>query len=311
VNNHELESKMRAMASTLAPNESQRDTSGARMQRTVYEMQEQDRNPLMVKLGDASIASPFTARRTSIECVLAVLRQGRCTLVTTLQVYKILALNCLVSAYMMSVLYVMGLKQGDTQMTCMGLVVAGFFFCLSRCVSSAYVFSCLRVMFSCEWPVCRAKPLQELSSQRPPSSVFALSTMLSILGQFVVHLTCLRMATALCHSREGTDMLMTPDAEFRPNVVNTVIFLLSACMQVTTGAILSLEFSCTRATTRQVNTFVVNYRGRPFMEGLHENVALWRGAQLCYLVLLMAAMEWFQPLNAALELSRLPSTSFR
>ncbi|KAJ1398555.1 hypothetical protein B484DRAFT_406617, partial [Ochromonadaceae sp. CCMP2298] len=86
-----------------------------RMARAVKELHEQEQDPTIVKLGDASIASPFTARRTSIDSVLTVIRQGRCTLVTTIQVYKVLALNCLVSAYMMSALYLLGLKQGDNQ----------------------------------------------------------------------------------------------------------------------------------------------------------------------------------------------------
>jgi manganese-transporting P-type ATPase len=44
----------------------------------------------------------------------------------------VLALNCLVTAYMMSALYLRGLKQGDMQMTCSGLITAGLFFFLSQ-----------------------------------------------------------------------------------------------------------------------------------------------------------------------------------
>jgi hypothetical protein len=53
-------------------------------------------------------------------------------LLLLLQVYKILALNCLVSAYLMSSLYLLGLKQGDAQMTALGLVTACMFFCISQ-----------------------------------------------------------------------------------------------------------------------------------------------------------------------------------
>ena len=84
-----------------------------------------------VSLGDASVASPFTYRGTSISCCKQIALQGRCTLVTMLQIYKILGVNCLVTAVTLSRLTINGVKQGDTQLTAVGLVVAALFFFVS------------------------------------------------------------------------------------------------------------------------------------------------------------------------------------
>ncbi|TYZ58913.1 hypothetical protein PybrP1_009517, partial [[Pythium] brassicae (nom. inval.)] len=81
---------------------------------------EDDANAALVRLGDASIASPFTSKSSSIRIVKQLIRQGRCTLVTTIQMYKILGVNCLVTAYYLSTLYVSGVKNGDQQLTVMG-----------------------------------------------------------------------------------------------------------------------------------------------------------------------------------------------
>ena len=51
--------------------------------------------------------------------MLQILRYGRCTLVTTFQIYVILALNSLISAYSLSALYLDGGKNGDFYARCL------------------------------------------------------------------------------------------------------------------------------------------------------------------------------------------------
>jgi manganese-transporting P-type ATPase len=69
----------------------------------------------LLKPGDASMASPFTIKATDVMPTTDIIKQGRCTLVTTIQMFKILGLLCLSTAYNLSVLSLAGVKLGDVQ----------------------------------------------------------------------------------------------------------------------------------------------------------------------------------------------------
>ncbi|KAH3765083.1 Manganese-transporting ATPase 13A1 [Pelomyxa schiedti] len=235
----------------------------------------------LVQLGDASIASPFTCKSTSVSPVCHIVKQGRCTLVTTLQMYKILAMNCLISAYTLSVLYIDGVKLGDFQAMVIGMLIAFCFLFISR-----------------------SQPLEELSKQRPIKTLFHPVIPVSVFLQFVVHFVCLVLSLHIARASTITFPWDTapvepgvipphpsPDSVFQPNLVNTAVFLVSCAMQLA--------------------TFAVNYEGHPFMQSLTEN----KGLLFCLAALggitIFSALELSPDWNKYFQLVPLPTPAHR
>lgn len=182
--------------------------------------------------------------------------------------YQILALNCLISAYSLSVLYLDGVKYGDKQMTAMGMLMSISFMSVSR-----------------------SKPLDKLSSVKPLTSIFHPSLFISLLGQFSVHLVTMMLAVRSAKDHLPPDYRVDLDGEFKPGIVNSVVFLCSNVQSVT--------------------VFVVNLQGRPFMNGLTENRPLLWSLLAAFILTFMFASESVPSLNKYFQLVAFPDEAFR
>ncbi|KAK0266807.1 putative cation-transporting ATPase 1 [Friedmanniomyces endolithicus] len=175
-----------------------------------------DDEPPTIKLGDASVAAPFTSKLSNVVAIPNIIRQGRCTLVATIQMYKILALNCLISAYSLSVLYLDGIKFGDGQVTISGMLMSVCFLSISR-----------------------AKPVEALSKERPQNNIWNWYIIPSVLGQFAIHIITLIYITQVVHRFETPTDRSQIDLEgkFEPSLLNSAIYLLQLIQQISTFAI--------------------------------------------------------------------------
>ncbi|KAL1305471.1 hypothetical protein AAFC00_002349 [Neodothiora populina] len=218
-----------------------------------------DDEPPTIKLGDASVAAPFTSKLSNVIAIPNIIRQGRCTLVATIQMYKILALNCLISAYSLSVLYLDGIKFGDGQVTISGMLMSVCFLSISR-----------------------AKPVEELSKERPQPKIFNPYIIGSILGQFAVHIVTLIYISQYVQRTEPKKTEIDLEGEFEPSLLNSAIYLLQLI--------------------QQISTFAINYQGRPFRESIRENRGMYWGIILVAGVAFSCATEFVPEINEQLKL---------
>jgi cation-transporting ATPase 13A1 len=253
----------------------------------------EDMETPQVKLGDASMAAPFTSRIPSVRSAVDIIRQGRCTLVSAIQMQQVLVLSCLISAYSLSVLYLDGIRSSDNQMIASG----------SALTAASLAFS-------------YATPVHTLSPVRPLRSIFHPANFLSLVGQLVIHIGCMVYAVRLVKRATGEEadfpenapVAVVPEAvlknateeqrsiwdqgpPFNPSLLNTVVFLVE--------------------TVQRVCVMLVNYKGRPHMMGAVENKTLLVSLASMVIGAFACAFEVSPWLNNWLQLVPLPDDAFR
>ncbi len=84
---------------------------------------------------------------------------------------------------------------------------------------------------------------------------------------------------------------ITSPSTFKPNAVNTAVWLLT--------------------TASQTATFVTSYHGEPFMAPLSRATTLFYGTLAVYAVTMLGALGWSSDLNTFFQLVPLPSEQAR
>jgi cation-transporting ATPase 13A1 len=127
--------------------------------------------------------------------------------------YKILALNCLLTAYSLSVLALKGVKFSDYQSTYMGFAVSIFFLMLSRAV-----------------------PLKNLNENKPPNTIFTISAIISIVGQAIVDLIAMLLIIKYTEIMDPISIaeVKSLDEDFSPTLMNTIMFIYQMINQTIT-----------------------------------------------------------------------------
>ncbi|KAH9255129.1 hypothetical protein BASA81_006888 [Batrachochytrium salamandrivorans] len=250
-----------------------------------------------IRPGDASVAAPFTSRVPSVRSVVHLIRQGRCTLLSSLQQQQIMMLECTISAYTYAQISLEGSRSSERQM-----------------MVSSWLIMAASLSFS------YATPIEKMSPVKPLRSLFHPAVFVSIVGQAAIHLYSMSQAVKMATETMGPEALakvvafnkavqagtqeLEQDEEdplkmltqiwhkpFLPNLMNTTVFL------VETAQIMSVLF--------------VNYKGRPFMKGMLENHTLFLSLFVCIGGVAFASWEVLPEFNRALHFYPFPDDEYR
>ncbi|XP_010132858.1 PREDICTED: probable cation-transporting ATPase 13A2, partial [Buceros rhinoceros silvestris] len=181
---------------------------------------------------EASVASPFTSRVATIECVPTVIREGRCSLVTSFGVFKYMALYSLVQFVSVLLLYTINTNLSDFQFLFFDLIIT----------------TTVAVLMG------RTGPAQELGVERPQGALISVLVLGSLLLQTALLITVQVLSYYITISQSWyvplNSTVMAP--QNLPNYENTVLFCVTGFQYL----ILAVAMS----------------KGYPFREPLYTNV---------------------------------------
>ncbi|KAM9343527.1 polyamine-transporting ATPase 13A2 isoform 2-T2 [Pholidichthys leucotaenia] len=171
---------------------------------------------------EASVASPFTSKTENISCVPLLIREGRCSLVTSFSLFRYMALYSLIQFCSVLILYTVRTSIADLQ----------FLYC------DLFLVTLLAILMG------RGVPSEKLHPCRPPASLLALPVLCSLLIHICMivlgQLAALLIATSenwyipLNSTVFGTANL--------PNVENTCVFGMSGFQYIIMAVVVTKSY---------------------------------------------------------------------
>jgi len=167
---------------------------------------------------EASIASPFTSKISNISCVIDVIKEGRCALVTSFNIFKYMALYSMIQFCSVLLLYSISSNLGDLQ----------------------YLYIDLFVITSFAVTLSRSAPAKEFTSERPLGRLVHPIVFFSLIGQILVQIGfqvfCFLYVQSLPSYKPITSFVSTD------NIVcfeNTVLFTFTSFQYIIVAVIFS------------------------------------------------------------------------
>uniref|UniRef100_A0A3B5QCH2 ATPase cation transporting 13A2 n=1 Tax=Xiphophorus maculatus TaxID=8083 RepID=A0A3B5QCH2_XIPMA len=171
---------------------------------------------------EASVASPFTSKTENISCVPLLIREGRCSLVTSFSLFRYMALYSLIQFCSVLILNTVKTTMADLQ----------FLFC------DLFLVTLLAIVMG------RGGPSEELHPCRPPASLLALP----VFGSLFIHTCTVVLGQLAAFFITTTQEWYIPlnstvfGAENLPNMENTSVFALSAYQYIIMAVIVTKSF---------------------------------------------------------------------
>lgn len=159
---------------------------------------------------ESSVASPFTSRKASVECVVRVIREGRAALVTSVGIFKFMAGYSLVQFVSVIMLYSIDNNLSDFQYLYIDLFTISLFaFAISR--TPAY-----------EGPLVK---------QRPETSLVSPLPLTSLIGQLIISIV-VQLISFIAIRHNNWFEPFNPELKSPESYENYAVFSISALQYI-------------------------------------------------------------------------------